>query len=150
MSKRKVQVWVYFRNPKTLVYFFLILKTRPDRGSFWQPITGGVNEGEGLPEAALREAQEETGLAFTEGLEPIAHQFEFESRGDRFTEYGFSLPLKFPEKITKAVEIPPPVKLDSNEHVEYQWVTGKEAFKTIAHPSNAAMLKVLLIQLAKQ
>ena len=146
MAKRKVQVWVYFRDPKTLIYSFLILKTRPDRGGFWQPITGGVEKKEGLPEAALREVQEETGIAFKEKPEPIGHQFEFESRGDQVTEYGFSLHMRTLEESG----IPPSVKIDPGEHVEYQWVTARDAFKTIAHSSNAAMLKVLLTRLAKQ
>jgi dATP pyrophosphohydrolase len=146
MAKRKVQVWVYFRHPKTLVYSFLILKTRPDRGGFWQPITGGVEKQEDLLQAGLREAQEETGLQFQNALEPIAHQFEFESRGHQITEYGFALPLR----TLQESEIPPSVQLDPKEHVEYQWVTAREAFKTIGHSSNATMLKVLLTSLAKQ
>ena len=146
MANRKVQVWIYFRNPQTWVYSFLILKTCPSRGGFWQPITGGVEKGEKLPLAALREAQEETGLVLEGVPEPIAHEFEFESRGEQFTEYGFSFHLK-PSGESGA---PPALKLDSKEHVEYRWVTGREAFKTIAFPSNAAMLKVLLTQLAKQ
>ncbi len=146
MAKRKVQVWVYFQNPQTRVYSFLILKTRPERGGFWQPVTGGVEKDEGLPEAALREAQEETGIVFKEGPDPIAYQFEYQNHGEKFTEYGFAFYMKTLEEGS----VPPSVKLDAKEHVEHKWVTGKEAFKTIAHPSNAAMLKVLLTQLAKQ
>ncbi|MEO5969092.1 MAG: NUDIX domain-containing protein [Bdellovibrionia bacterium] len=146
MSKRKVQVWVYLRNPKTLVYFFLILKTRPDRGGFWQPITGGVEKEENLAEAALREAQEETGIVYKEAPEPLFYEFEFESRGHLFTEHGFSLPIKALDDSGTL----PAVKIDPKEHVEYQWVTAREAFKTIAHASNATMLKVLLSRLAKQ
>jgi dATP pyrophosphohydrolase len=38
----------------------LMLKVKPDRGSFWQPVTGGIDEGESFVEGALREAEEET------------------------------------------------------------------------------------------
>jgi len=146
MVKRKVQVWVYFRNSESLVYSFLILKTRPDRGGFWQPVTGGVEKKESLPEAALREAQEETGIAFQEVPQAIEHQFEFESRGERVTESGFSLKMTAPGGVGAL----PSVKLDAKEHVEYRWVTAREAFKAVGHSSNAAMLKVLLTRLAKQ
>jgi 8-oxo-dGTP pyrophosphatase MutT (NUDIX family) len=97
-----------------------------------------------LAAAALRETREETGLELNENdhhPEVIEHSFEYENRGQVYQEHGFSIHLK---------HSPPPLKLDPKEHVEYQWVTAKEAFKTIAHPSNAAMLKILLTRLAKQ
>ncbi len=41
---------------------YLMLRRVPERGGFWQGVTGGVEEGERLIDAARREVMEETGL----------------------------------------------------------------------------------------
>jgi 8-oxo-dGTP pyrophosphatase MutT (NUDIX family) len=41
---------------------YLLLKRLPEKNGFWQPITGGVEEGETQEEALLREVIEETGV----------------------------------------------------------------------------------------
>ena len=73
------------------VPLYLLLKRQPHRGGFWQPVTGGVEEGEDLKETALRELNEETGI--TEVLEVISdlHYFEFEANGGHgwMKEYVF-------------------------------------------------------------
>jgi 8-oxo-dGTP pyrophosphatase MutT (NUDIX family) len=56
---------------------YLLLKRLPDRNGFWQPVTGGLEEGETRTEALCREIEEETGIEnlirVTEGL----YYFEF-------------------------------------------------------------------------
>jgi len=148
-QKLKVQVWVYLKHRDKGSYSFLILKTGPERGSFWQPVTGGVEPGETLEAAAAREAMEETGLVFLGFPEAIEGQFEFESRhkdggsskGQRVVEYGFSFEAKPDEKSF------PSVQLDPHEHTEYKWVTAEEALQTIRFASNAQVLKSLLNRL---
>src|SRR5205807_8670670 len=39
----------------------LLLHRRPERGNFWQPITGGIEAGESPADAARREVLEEPG-----------------------------------------------------------------------------------------
>src|SRR4030042_1806138 len=41
---------------------YLLLKRLPERNGFWQPVTGGVEEGESRDEALHREIMEETGI----------------------------------------------------------------------------------------
>jgi len=41
---------------------YLLLKTTPEREDFWQPVTGGLEEGETEVDALKREVSEETGI----------------------------------------------------------------------------------------
>jgi dATP pyrophosphohydrolase len=52
---------IIFRRRENVTEY-LLLKRLPDRNGFWQPITGGVEEGETRIEALHREIKEETGM----------------------------------------------------------------------------------------
>jgi dATP pyrophosphohydrolase len=56
----QVEAIIYRRNGDEVEY--LLLKRTPERSGFWQPVTGGVEEGETRKEALCREISEETGL----------------------------------------------------------------------------------------
>ncbi len=127
---RKVQVWVYVKNPLRV----LLLKTRPERGAFWQPVTGGVDPGEKLQDAALREAQEESGLPFAQPPRDIGFQFTYEKQGKQFEEHCFAL----------EAETTLSVRLDSREHTDFQWVEPSTAAHILFHPSNIEGLERLL------
>lgn len=135
-SKRehlKVQVWIY-TGAKQDELRVLLLLTRPERGGFWQPVTGSVEAGETLMDAAFREAKEETGLAFEAPLFSLDHDFTFEARGKKFHEYGFAAAVIRPHR---------PI-LDPHEHIDFQWVTVEQAIKHLKHASNIDMLSILL------
>jgi len=51
---------------------YLLLKRKPEREDFWQPVTGGLEEGETKIEALKREVREETGIA-RDGKETKKH-----------------------------------------------------------------------------
>ncbi len=138
--KRKVQVWIYCRHSQEGDFSFLVLLTRPERGSFWQPVTGSVDRGETLIDAALREAQEESGFVFTASPEPVGQPFEYESRGKNVLEQAFLLAVPAP-----SFRKPSP-QLDPHEHIDYRWVTGMEAIQMIAYDSNVQILEIILKQ----
>jgi dATP pyrophosphohydrolase len=144
-SGQKVQVWVFFQEPDSRVYRFLLLQTTEARRSFWQPVTGSVELGEKLADAALREAREETGLQFTS--DPFClngTEFEYEARGIHWAEIGFGIRLA----VSAEQCGPPPVRLDPHEHVAFQWVTAQEAVQQLGYESNRRVLKGLLSVLA--
>jgi len=128
-ERRKVEVWIYRPDGQ-----YLVLLLTPERGGFWQPVTGSVEPGEKIEAAALREATEETGLTFLNPVESLDSDFVFESRGEVFREHGFALKAPPTGKI----------RLDPDEHVAFRWVSAEEALKLMRFPENAAMLKLLL------
>src|ERR1044071_2560203 len=58
----------------------LLLHRRPERGNFWQPITGAIEDGESPAEAARREVLEETGNQGDPEETGITQSFMIESQ----------------------------------------------------------------------
>ena len=136
IDREKVQVWIYSAGggqsdqpPRVL-----LLLTRPDRGGVWQPVTGGVESGELIEEAALREAQEETGFRFSDPPQPLGRSFKFKKGDQIFRETGFSL----------SVQGEPKPEIDLREHVDFAWVNLDSAFRLLGHRSNQEMLEALV------
>jgi 8-oxo-dGTP pyrophosphatase MutT (NUDIX family) len=138
-SRVKVQVWIFARDERG-GYLFLLLKTRPERGLFWQPVTGGVEPAELIEDAALREAHEETGLDFRGIPWSLGHEFSFEAREMKFHEHAFAV-----EAVAAR-----PVTLDTREHCEFKWVRAEEAMQLVKHASNVEVLKILVRKLGIQ
>jgi NUDIX domain len=62
MVRLPYQILVYIcRRPTPHITEYLLLKRSAARGGFWQGVTGGVEVGETLAQAARREVWEETG-----------------------------------------------------------------------------------------
>lgn len=129
-QQRKVQIWIGCRDQG--IHYFLIFKTVPQRGSFWQPVTGHVEVGESDQEAALRELKEETGFECS-NLRSLDFQFEFERGGEKFVETCFFADLG-------PVEVLPPPKICSKEHSDYEWVLADDAHRRVKHQSNKQAL----------
>lgn len=141
LPKLKVQVWVY-RISALIGLEVLLLRLRADRGGYWQPVTGGVEVGEGLEVAALREAQEETGLEFENGIESLKYEFKFYSpRQEReCEEHVFALRTKSVGSV---------VRLDPREHVDSCWVAAADAAAQLKHLSNREGLLRLIAARSK-
>ena len=129
--KRKVQVWLYGKSDERLQ--ILLLKTRPGRGEFWQPVTGGVEDGESFEDAALREVEEETGLALSPDKLIKLSSFEFEGQWGKAVEQGFA--IEVPARL-----VGKKVLLDPKEHTEFQWVLADEAVVKTHFESNQKIL----------
>lgn len=137
--KKKVQVWIYGWDEATEDWRVLILKTNRARGSFWQPVTGGVDPGERILEAAKRETREETGLRLATLPQRLGASFDFEGRFGPAREFGFAV---------RAARLGPP-RLDSKEHVAFEWSLIRNAARKIAYSSNVRLLRLLEKQLKK-
>jgi len=115
---RKVQVVLAARAPSGS-WSYLIFKTNKERGHFWQNVTGTVEAGETYEEAALREAQEESGLRLEDIVElqalPLVEHFT-DRRKKKVEEHAFLLVLEAQWKPT----------LDPHEHENWKWIESSE------------------------
>jgi dATP pyrophosphohydrolase len=126
----QVEAIIFRRNGNKIEY--LLLKRIPERNGFWQPVTGGVEEGETRKEALHREIREETGvknvITVIEGL----HYFEF-SDPNLNQEYVYGVEVSPSEEIV----------LDGKEHSEYRWSSFEEALQLLNWKENKEALRRL-------
>lgn len=126
----QVEAIIFRRNSNSIEY--LLLKRLPERNGFWQPVTGGLEEGETQTEALRREIEEETGIknliSVIEGL----YYFEF-SDPNLFQEYVYGVEVSSTEEVL----------LDGKEHSEYRWCGIKDALRLLHWKENKEALEKL-------
>jgi 8-oxo-dGTP pyrophosphatase MutT (NUDIX family) len=123
VSRREVLIVVHRGDE------FLALLRSPQRGGYWNPPAGGVEEGETAADAARRELAEETGLVAD------------------VEELGLELAYERPDGAVVQVDAfsaaaPPgwePV-LDE-EHVDRRWCSEDEALRLLAYPEPREALR---------
>ena len=121
---------------------YLLLKRIPGTGGFeegfWQPVTGGIEEGEKRTEALKREVSEETGIKnFVRMVENVHYDefwdfFKREARQRLIKEFVFGVEISSNEKVAI-----------SREHSEYRWCSYEEALKLLRWNENKEALKRL-------
>jgi len=117
MSKktRKAQVVIAAIDSERQSFSFLLMQTNVRRGSFWQNVTGKIEENETYDEGALREAIEETQLKVESIVDMIdlklSHNFTDERKRD-VHEKSFLF----------IVDHRWEVSWDPHEHQAYKWV----------------------------
>lgn len=124
MRKRKVQVIICIKEFDAP--YFLTLQMNVVRNSFWQNITGGVEQDETLKEAAVREAIEETALEVNniEKITVMNMNFSFiDQWNNEVEEYVFFFKCK--KKW--------PVKLDPKEHQSFRWISKDQITRDCVH-----------------
>ena len=132
---KQIEVILYRVKNESLEY--LLLKRTKERGGFWQPITGGVKEGEDVLESVRREITEETGVENIVNIINLNYKFNFNKGELSFVEYTFG------------AEILPQNKIKiSYEHDEYKWCDYKKAINLITWNGNKRALVKLNKQLA--
>jgi len=122
---------------------YLLLK-RIEEG-FWQPVTGGIEEGETKIEALKREVREETGIKNIVGImkEILYDEFRdfFKREGCQrlIKEFAFGVEVSSNDKIVM-----------SREHSEYRWCGFEEALKLLKWEGNKEALEKLNEILSRQ
>ena len=126
----QVEAIIFRRNGNKMEY--LLLKRLPERNGFWQPITGGVEEGETRNEALRREIREETGIKNIVAVLEDLYLFEF-SDPNLNQEYVYGVEVSSSEEIV----------LDQKEHSEYKWCGFQEALQLLHWKENKEALRKL-------
>ncbi|MBW2982846.1 NUDIX pyrophosphatase [Candidatus Woesearchaeota archaeon] len=125
---------------------FLLLKRTPKKGGFWQPVSGGLEEGETLRQALLRELVEECGLKEPLTIIEDVHRFLFTERDSlwpgtvHMTEfvYGVEVPEDFEPDISSNHCV---------EHEEWRWCSYEEALDLLYWDNNKDSFRKLLARL---
>lgn len=138
--RQPIQVLIYPVRPTGSEWEYLLLRRVARLGGFWQGVTGGVEEGEDLAEAARRELIEETGFV-PSGVERVEYSYSFpvEERWrhlyadgvEKIIEYVFVAYVKGQQEPT----------IDPREHDEWKWCRCNEALKLLSWPENVEALK---------
>lgn len=116
---KKAQVILAANDQASQTFSFLLLQTNEKRGSFWQNVTGKVEENETFEEGGLREAIEETALPLESIVEMVglglAYDFT-DQHGRKVHEESFLIILD--QKWD--------VKIDPHEHQNFKWLPVDE------------------------
>ena len=101
-------------------------------GGAWESVTGRVDQGEGFPQAVLREIHEELGVqAHIDFVIGTMHFYRGEAQPENeMVGVQFCCSIENPEAIKT-----------SWEHAEYRWVTAEEAQALL--PEGHWLLKVI-------
>jgi bis(5'-nucleosidyl)-tetraphosphatase len=119
---------------------FLLLLSRLTKRPLWEFPKGGVDEGESLAEAALRELQEETGISaddirIVDGFEH-REEYRFTSgRGDNRTLVRKEVTYFLAE--SRTVE----VRLSAHEASQFAWLSLSEAIRKLKYKARRDMLR---------
>jgi dihydroneopterin triphosphate diphosphatase len=134
IGRINVQVLVFTKTP---IFRILILQRVPERNSYWQPISGGIERGEKPIDTVKRELFEETGIKELKNIINLNYSFTFETmwHGNltKMKEICFAVEINKKRKITL-----------SNEHQEYKWCTEAEARNFLNWEYNLIVLNRLV------
>lgn len=111
---KKAQVVIAAIDQAGHTFHFLLLQTNERRGSFWQNVTGKIEDGETFEEGALREAIEETNLEVESIVDILSLGLKYEfvdGRERKVQEESFLIIMD------KKWD----VKIDSDEHQNFKW-----------------------------
>ena len=110
MIRENVQVYIYSQECRKV----LMLKRTEEKSGYWQPVCGGIEAGETLVEAGIREVYEETGIREYKELIRLANAYEYNE-----PKNGIMMQMRdrcLLMLIERNAEI-----MISEEHVEYRW-----------------------------
>jgi dATP pyrophosphohydrolase len=122
---------------------FLLLRRTPDRGAFWQGVSGHVESGESPAAAAVREVREETGLSIAAVDGPL-DQYRFEPASE---PRGNACPRRVALEWVFAAEAPDNwgPELDEHEHDCARWCSFEVSRRLLHWENNVRALERLFL-----
>jgi len=137
--RQPVQVLVYAVRWTNEGWRYLMLHRAPRRGGFWQGVSGGVEWGEALADAACRELGEETGFSPRQ-LQPVDCSYTFPMQ-DEWLEIYPPGTCEVAEHVFLAVVESARPTLSPDEHDAWRWCTFEEALALLVWPGNVVALQ---------
>lgn len=137
--RQPLSVLVYSVRRADRGWEYLLLKRGLNRDRFWQGVSGGVEKGEELAEAAHRELHEETGL-MPSRLEEIHYSYSFPVAEEWQEVYAPGTKVILEHVFVAYVEgqVQP---ILSAEHEEWRWCRFSEALQLLYWSTNKEALK---------
>ncbi len=134
IERTNVEAFVYSMNPSFRV---LILKRTPERSGYWQPVCGGVENGEKLKETVIREVFEETGIINIKSIVDLNYTFTYleTKKGKLMNMQDFCFGVEIGNVLD--IEL-------SDEHEEYKWCSYTEAKEYLNWEHNLIALEKLM------
>lgn len=130
--KYSIEAWIY--NP--IAKEILLLKVKTEQLSFWQPITGGIENGESSEIACIREIFEETGLEIElTKLLQVGHHTVVIDEDLTILKTLFLVKTK-----QKDIHI-------SDEHIDFMWTEVKKVPDILYWQSNQETFQKILEKL---
>ena len=144
MSQRPdlVEAWVFRVDPGSAAVEILLIRRAPHRifPGLWQCVTGGIEPGERIPMAALREAEEETGL----GREAIEAFYDLDQVAPFYDEASDAVVVSAIFAVRVRWDS---VARTSDEHDALRWVPAADAPSIAVWPSYAESVRRVTHQL---
>jgi 8-oxo-dGTP pyrophosphatase MutT (NUDIX family) len=135
-----IQVAIYTVRPKNEDWEFLLLHRHWQGGNFWQPVTGGVESGETVTAAALRELREETGFRPAD-LNRVDFTYYFPVPETMLSLYETKVTVVKEICFLATLDMPSNPVIDPAEHDGWQWVDYDTAYSMLHWSGNKAALK---------
>ena len=137
-ASRPLSILVYAVAPAPTGHEYLLLRRIPSEGGFWQGVTGTVEPGEALDEAAIREFTEETALAPIRLL-AVNYQYTFPLRIRSVGRSHLHLITEHVFLAQLSAKVDPTI--DPTEHDAWDWFRYQEALLWLRWPRNIEALK---------
>lgn len=132
-----VLVLIYTKNKD-----ILILKKNNGK-DMWQSVTGSVNDGESVDDAAKREVFEETGLN-TDNIINCNKQYIFEIYEMWRYKYDDNVTHNTEHVFLLELDERKDIVIDKEEHVSYEWTSRvKAAEKVFSHTNRQAIFDLI-------
>lgn len=138
--KTPVSVLVLIHTPDLQV----LLLERADKPGFWQSVTGSLEDGESMRDAAIREVREETGLeAEHYGFDDWHMHYVYEIYPHWRHRYAPGVTQNTEHLFGLELPAALPVTLAPDEHLRYEWVDWRQAAIRVFSWTNVSALRML-------